>query len=241
MKTPKLRRNKKTTSVEEKFICSFCNKEFQRENSLLNHACRNKMRYFDKDTLFSRIAFGAYSKFYSMVQKQLKPKTIEEFISSKYYGDFIKFGKYVINNNLMYPEAFSEFCIKNSLPLRDWTKPSIYETYLREINKREEPEIGIERTILLMKQWADETGEEYYNFFRKIEPTLFVHYVRQGRISPWVLYNTDSGKELLQTQLNEEQINLIADWIDPDFWHKKFKLNSKDRDYFKKIFKKEKL
>lgn len=234
-KTPK-RRSKKDV---QKFECTFCGKEFVRENSLLNHACRNKIRFFDKDLPHARIAFHAYSTFYRVAQNQLKPKTVDEFIKSNYYLDFIKFGRYIVDNNIMYPEIFTEFCIRKNVPLRDWCNSSVYEVYLRHLTKNEEPENGIERTIMLMKQWSDETGYNYNDFFRKIESTRFVNYIRQGRISPWLLYNSDSGMHFLQNNLNEEQINMISDWIDPDYWRKKFTINKKDREYFKKLFKKE--
>lgn len=238
MTVRKIQKRKSKEQVQ-KFECSFCGKEFVRENSLLNHSCRNKIRFFDKDTPHARIAFYAYSTFYRVAQNQTKPKTIDEFIKSNYYLDFIKFGRYVVNDNIMYPELFTEFCIRKNIPLRNWANPSVYEIYLRELNKNEEPENGIERTLMLMKQWADETDNNYIDFFRKIEPTRFVNYIRQGRVSPWVLYNSDSGMNFLQTQLNEEQINIISEWIDPDFWKKKFLINKKDREYFKKIFTKE--
>lgn len=216
--------------------CSFCGKEFVRENSLINHSCRYKIRYFEKDNLYSRIAFEAYNKFYLIAQKSNKNKTLSEFIKSQYYSDFIKFGRYVVNNSIQYPEYFIEFCIKNSVPLINWVKPSVYEIYLREMAKKEDPDRGIERTLLLMKQWSDETGNDYRDFFRNIETTLFVHYIQQGRISPWVLYNTVSGKQILEERLSQDQLSIISSWIDPDYWHKKFLLNKKDREEIAQIF-----
>jgi len=139
----------------------------------------------------------------------------------------------------MSPELFLDFCIKNGLKLKDWFKPSVYELYLRELNKKESPEKGVERTILLMKQWSDQTGNNYNDFFRLIEPNLFINYVKQGRISPWIIYNSNSGRIMLEERLNDDQLSIILEWIDPDYWKKKFLVNKKDKEFFKKLFDKE--
>lgn len=230
---------KKPVSKNNDLKCKFCNKKFVHERSVYNHACAKKLRFLDKDSLHSRIAFASYDKFYRTSFKTNKPKTFEDFINSRYYLEFIKFGRYIIDNNVLNPELFLDFCIKNGLRLKDWFKPTVYETYLRELNKKELPEDGIARTILLMKQWGDETGNNYNDFFRLIDANLFVNYIKKGRISPWILYNSDSGKEIIEKRLSPDQLNIILEWIDPDYWRKKFLLNKKDRNFFINLFKKE--
>ena len=232
---------KPATKVEASNKCVYCGRTFVREKSLYNHTCAKKLRFLDKDTRPSRIAFAAFSKFYTTVQRSKKPKTIDDFIHSSYYSEFLQYGKYVVDNNILNPEYFIDFCLKNGLKLRDWTKDSVYETYLRETNKKEDPARGAERTILLMKQWADETGNNYNDFFRLIDTNQFIYYIKLGRISPWVLYNCDSGKELLENRISHDQLNIIAEWIDPDYWMKKFLLNKKDRNFLKSVLKEEKL
>lgn len=230
--------SKKQTVIEQN-KCSYCGKVFVHEKSLVNHACVKKMRFLDKDSLHCRLAFASYDKFYRMALKTNKPKTMDNFINSHYYLEFVKFGRYLIDNNIMSPELFLDFCIKNGLKLKDWFKPSVYELYLRELNKKESPEKGVERTILLMKQWSDQTGNNYNDFFRLIEPNLFINYVKQGRISPWIIYNSNSGRIMLEERLNDDQLSIILEWIDPDYWKKKFLVNKKDKEFFKKLFDKE--
>jgi hypothetical protein len=43
-----------------------------------------------------------------------------------------------------------------------------------------------------------------------------------GRVSPWILWATKSGRELLG-KLNEDQLNVIAGVIDPDHWKRRIK------------------
>ena len=46
-------------------------------------------------------------------------------------------------------------------------------------------------------------------------------YVR-AKVSPWVLYLSDTGGTLLE-RFNDEQVKMIQDDIDPPFWMKLFK------------------
>lgn len=223
----------------EEHKCVYCNRVFKNEKNLFNHSCVKKLRFLDKDTRTSRIGFAAFQKFYVTVQRSKKLKTFDDFINSKFYIEFIKFGKYVVDNNILNPDYFIDFCLKNGLKLRDWMKDSVYETYLREINKKEDSIKAAERTILLMKQWSDDTDNNYNDFFRLVDPMLFIHYSKLGRISPWVLYNCDSGKEFLENKITPDQLNIIIEWIDPDYWMKKFRMNKSERQFLQKILKKE--
>lgn len=228
---PQAKRNQKANNLQ----CHYCGKVFIREVSYTKHACISKLRFLDSNLTKNRLGFQAYQKYYDLSHRS--KKNLDDFIKSRFYNAFVKFGKFVVDNNVMYPDKYVEFLIRTNYPVDRWTNLSIYEIYLRELAKKESFEDGTERTLLLMKQWADEYNEEYYDFFRKINPNLFVHYVKNGRISPWVLYNCDSGIELLETKLNSEQLKMIEEWLDPDFWARKMKINKEDRKIYSDIFK----
>lgn len=162
-----------------------------------------------------------YQTFYKMSYAQRQAKSFEEFAKSKYYGDFTKFGRYLMDINAVNPIAFVEFIIKMQIPLSKWRSPTIYETYLRELTKKETPEAAIERNFSLMQQWARDTGEEWFDFFRKVKPTLATMWIRSGRISPWVLYTAESAEEMF-ARMSDEQKVLVQQVIDPKFWETKF-------------------
>jgi hypothetical protein len=60
--------------------------------------------------------------------------------------------------------------------------------------------------------------------------------IRDGKISPWILLISDTGKKLLST-LNDEQLVSIGSTIDPDFWFKKFRTMPDDADFARQIIK----
>src|SRR4051812_34593532 len=107
-----------------KFACEHCKKEFVKELSLINHSCEKKRRWFQKDEPTSRISFMAWSRFHdlnSFNKKSTSANGYKEFINSKYYLAFIKFGKHIISLNAVEPAKFIDYVIKNNLPLDKWT------------------------------------------------------------------------------------------------------------------------
>jgi hypothetical protein len=55
--------------------------------------------------------------------------------------------------------------------------------------------------------------------------------ITTGKISPWMLYQSDSGTRFLDT-LNEGHVKMIIDYINPEQWAIKFK---RDTDVTKQI------
>ena len=74
-------------------------------------------------------------------------------------------------------------------------------------------------------------------FLEKISPNRAVHYIRSGKISPWILYNSKSGVKLLQS-FNAEQVALVNEYIDPDFWTAKFQMANQDVRFVEDVLEK---
>lgn len=192
--------------------------------------CTKKKRYADKDLLASRMGLTVFQRFYQLTTTSKKVKTVEDFIDSSYYLDFVKFARYLAELNPVNREAFVDFVIKNGVKLKDWTKEFVYETYLQELMKKEPPEKALERTVLLMVEWAEANGKEYKDFFREISVNEAFFFVKNGRISPWVLYLADSASTVME-QFNEEQYKMIENLIDPTFWNHKIRSNKEDSQF----------
>jgi len=233
MKKEKVTIKKSKTVVVETFTCEFCKKSFSKESTLAVHMCEKKRRWFNREEKYVRIGHNAYRMFYQLQFPGKTLPTYEKFMNSRQYIDFTKFGKYIIDLNVIRPESFIEFVIKMALPIRDWQAPHVYERYVREISKKETPIAALERNILLMEQWAQDTGEPWIDFFKKINSNLAVSWIRNGRISPWIIYTSKSANDLF-IRMNDEQLSLIKEYIEPSFWKAKVKLNKEDVAWLKK-------
>lgn len=203
--------------------CEFCKREFHDERNLINHNCEKKRRWFRRDDPPSRFGFMAWARFYELTDLQSKKKksSIKEFINSRYYTAFLKFGRHIVDLNAIDPASYIDFVIKNNLPIDKWTHDYVYEQYVRELAKKETPEQACERMILLMQQWSMQTGEPWQDFFRKINTNLAVAWIRAGRMSPWLLYNVDSALDMID-RCSIEQQDMIKQFAPVAQWKVKF-------------------
>ena len=220
--------------MSKKHSCEYCKKEFYDEKNLINHSCEKKRRWFKKDDPPSRLGFMAWSRFYELsgVGSKKKKNSFNEFINSKYYNAFIKFGRHIIDLNAIEPAKLIDFVIKNNLPIDKWTNDFVYEQYVRELTKKETPEQALERMILLMQQWSMQTEEPWQDFFRKINTNLAIQWIKSGRMSPWLLYNVDSALDMID-RCSLEQQGMIQQFAPVAQWKIKFIKNRDSIDWIK--------
>ena len=55
-----------------------------------------------------------------------------------------------------------------------------------------------------------------------------IHAITSGKVSPWVIYNSESGQKFLE-DITAEQRAMIWAYIDPDVWTKKFREDPANR------------
>jgi len=218
------------------FECQYCEAKFKSERTIMVHICEPKRRWMNKDEKYSRLAFHAYSRFYELTQA-VGGRTFDDFAKSKFYLGFTKFGMHIININAINPEDFVDFVIRNSVKLDRWCSDSVYETYIQELNRKESADRAVERSILLMEKWGADYGRPFNGFFKEVSKPLVIHYITSGRLSPWVIFNCDSGAELIDS-LSDHELTIINEYLEPSFWTRKFNTRREDVQFVKMILKK---
>jgi hypothetical protein len=85
-----------------------------------------------------------------------------------------------------------------------------------------------------MQAWAESTGNEYTDFFKKVAPSEATLLVRLGKLSPWAIYLAESADHLWQ-RLSEEQADMIMNIIDPKIWRAKFQIKKEDCNFVREM------
>lgn len=213
--------------VEQPFKCIHCGKSFMKDRTLISHLCERKRRILQKDEKRVQTGFYTFNKFWQLTQNNKKTKTYEEFVDSSYYNAFVKFGSYINNINPVYPDKFIEHVIKSGVKLDNWTKDNVYEKYLIETLKTEPVESAVQRTIQTMMEWGDDQNAVFTHYFDYVSLNRATQDIITGKISCWMLLNTQCGKNMIQ-RMNDEQLALISPVFDVKFWLKKFKEHPAD-------------
>lgn len=222
--------------MELNYKCEYCQKLFAKEKTLVVHVCEQKRRHLSKNEKHVQSGLLTYQKFYEITQKGKTTKTFDDFASSPYYTAFVKFGSFLVNTAPIYPERFIDFVIKSGVKLDHWCRDELYETYVKELIRIEPADGAIQRTITTMMDWADNNSAQWEHYFAYVNLNRAVHDIKEGLISPWLLLNTKSGKELLK-KMNDEQLEIVGPYIDPHFWMKRFKSLPADLELTKDLIK----
>jgi uroporphyrinogen-III decarboxylase len=135
------------------------------------------------------------------------------------------------------PARFTEWVVKQNKKLDYWCKDSIYTEYLLWYLKIESVNDALARAIEHSIDWEENNGHASKDYLRYGNRNAICHSITTGRISPWVIYNCDSGQQFL-SEIDETQIAMIWTYIDADVWQKKFKDYIADQEYAKEILSK---
>jgi hypothetical protein len=217
--------------------CKYCKKEFSKETTLAVHVCEPKRRHQEKDERGVQLGYQAYIRFYELTQGSARLKTFDDFAESSFYRAFAKFGRYCVSIKAINPARFTEWLLKHNKKIDYWCKDSIYTEYLLDYLRVEHVDDALSRAIEFSMDWAEKAGHPAQDCLRYGNSNTMAYAVTTGRISAWVLYNSESGLKFL-SELDATQVAMVWPYIDSEVWSKKFSDYMADQEYARDILKK---
>ena len=199
--------------------------------------CEKKRRALQKDERRVRYGFYAFQRFYEISMNTKNAKTYEEFCNSPYYNAFVKFGSFISNVKPLYPEKYIDYVVRSGVKLDHWCKEEMYEKYAVELIRKEGVETALERSVQTMLEWASENEPAPWNhYFQHVSLNRAVWHIKDGKISPWLVLNCKSGKDML-SKFNDEQFTMVYHVMDPEHWAMRFKRSPNDIALVKDVAK----
>jgi hypothetical protein len=215
-----LSNTKKTVAVDPAHQCEHCNRVFHRDTTLLRHMCEQKRRWLDRDRTGNRIAHAAWQQYYRTCHPNKRTLEYADFQRNAYYLAFVKFGNYCVDIRAINASAYVSWLIRNRVPIDDWPSDRTYTQYITEYLRLEDSMEAVHRTMDTLLTLAHEQNIELRDVFRYANANRLCRMITTGEISPWVLYNSQAGRDFL-SGLNSEQTALVLDYIDPERWQLK--------------------
>lgn len=227
-----------TSESNQNYKCRYCNKEFRKESSLSAHLCEQKRRWQQESETGVQFGLRAYLQFYETTQGSARLKSYSDFVVSSYYSAFVRFGRYMVDIRCINSTSFTNWLLKNNKKLDFWCKDSFYEEWLNEYLKKEAVQDALERGLRTMEDYANGNSDlaSFSHYFRYGNPNRICYHITTGRISPWIVFNCNSGITFLSS-IDEVLLATILPWIDPDYWDRKFNDHIADAGWCKLILK----
>ena len=218
------------------FICQHCSHGFTKEKTLAVHVCEQKRRALAKTEKHVVLGFDTYNQFYKRTQNSKGDKTYDDFARSPYYNAFVKFGSFVSNVNPLYPNRFIDYVVTSGVKLDHWCRDELYSKYVLDLIRTETVETALQRSISHMMSWGENNKAEWNHYFLYVSLNRSVFDIRDGKVSPWIILNSNNGKAMLK-KFNDEQLAAVGQVIDLPFWLNKFKKYPADVELVKQIVK----
>ena len=120
-------------------------------------------------------------------------------------------------------DNFTTWLLKNNKKLDYWCSDKFYTEWMMQYLRRENSSDALVRAIETMQEYADATEGmvSLSDYFRFGNPNRICHHISTGRISPWAIYNCETGRRFLE-RLPGDQLEMIYPYID----RKSTRLNS---------------
>ena len=217
-----------------KFRCEHCRREFARETSLAVHMCEPRRRRQEQGERGVQLGFQAFLRFYQTSQGSSRLKTFDDFADSPYYRAFVKWGRYCVDTRAIDPERFLEWLLKNNKKIDRWVSDSLYTEYLVWYLGQEPADSAVARALEWAIDWSERSHAPAEHCLRYGNANTVCHAIVSGRISPWVIYNCESGQLFLES-LSAEQISMIWPYIDSDAWQRRFQDRAADCAYVREL------
>jgi hypothetical protein len=221
---------------DKPYVCEYCGSGYTKEKTLAVHMCEQKRRALQKTEKRVQYGFYAFNRFYKLSAGAKKDKTYEEFCKSPYYNAFVKFGSFVSNVRPLYPEKYIDYVVKSGVKLDHWCRNEMYEQYALQFILKEDVTTALERSVTTMMEWAEENQSVWNHYFNYVSLNRAVWHIKDGKISPWLILNCKSGKEML-SKFNDEQLAMVYQVINPEHWALRFKRQSNDVELVKEVVK----
>lgn len=229
-----------TNRSQYRHECGYCKKSFAKESTLVHHMCETKRRFMQENEVGVKWGYRAYRIFHEASKTSLKEKSYSDFVESAYYTAFVRFGRYCQDVKCVNFEDLTRWLLKSNAKLDQWCRDSLYTKWLLDYIKRENISDALERGIRSMVDYAsqhEDLRNGFRDYFRYANENRICHNISKGYISPWVVYNCDSGQEFL-SRLNDDQLSIVMNYIDPDYWNKKFNQYPDDAKFARTVLEK---
>jgi hypothetical protein len=150
-----------------------------------------------------------------------KNRTYEEFIKSAYYIAFVKFGNYCSEVNVINVSRYVDWLLKDNVKLDQWASDTVYTKFLCEYLRIEDAFDAIARSVEKCAELSGNENIQPNDILRFGNVNRVCYAISTGKVSPWMLYQSDSGISFLES-LNPDHIKIINDYINPEQWALKF-------------------
>ncbi len=211
--------------------CQFCSKPFVSKCN-----CAASIRWSQRKDKINVQAYAIYEHF-SKIWGDV-PKDQKHFLSNgRVCNPFINFAQFTFDNNAIKVKEFVKWLIAQKIPAHRWCKDSYYESYIKELLKKESPDSAVARSLKQIEKWTEVNSRPAVNYFKEASPIEFLFMLQAGRMSPWIIFVSETSDDLINRMTSEQQ-DILVKLMHPNIWTPLYNHRKQEVDELKADMKK---
>lgn len=219
---------------EANFKCNHCGHLFVYEDRLLRHRCKQMIRKEEMETPTGQAAWFHYQS-WMRAQHHLIPH-IKSFLHSKFYQPFMRFAKFAKQVRIPDPDLYIAQMVNLDMQPMLWTNDQVYVAFLEYMDRKVPANKNAQITINTLFDFAAGLGCEIGDVFSHIDANEVIQLIRQRKLSPWILLQSDKFKQFYAKLSNDQKI-VLGTIIRPNYWTEKLNNNLDTVEQMKKFVK----
>ena len=223
-----------TLSKDKNWHCHYCNRHFGNEMTFMKHYCEPKRRAQELASPLGQAAFGFYREWMKM--KKYSQPGAAAFMESKFYRQFINFAQLVQDANVAKPERYIQLMIEADLQPALWCRDDAYAIYLDWYDKLSDPIDQLQDSINYLLDICEKESVQLPEIFQHLGAQRILSYIRQRRLTPWLLFCSAKFGTLLKT-LDKSQLGAFNIVVNSGYWADRFQKNRQTVEQVKMIVK----
>lgn len=203
-------------------VCEFCNNRFARESTLVSHQCEPRRRHMVQHEPHVKLALHAYKIWWQHLNPhKTVPVTYQQFSGSQLYGVFVRIGSWALEQQVQEFASWIEWNLKAQTPVDRWCDVNTYQSYIKDLLLNEPHLQAMQRSLATLVSWGEISDKPWNQFFKLAHVNLIINWIQQGRISAWMLYNSDTALVFLE-KCSQEQLQLVQQAAPHNLWKIRF-------------------
>lgn len=205
--------------LKTEYKCAFCGKSFTRKVWFDRHACEKKKRFVQSNSINSQKAFRLFTHWQRRtgLLRRGKEKTMEEFCKSPYYTTFIRLVEFTAEHYVISAYTYLDWLVEKEVPDREWTRRGRVDEFKADYRRFEVPMEQAKSTVDNIKHWCAQKGYSVKEFFNQVTPGVVLNMVREGRVSPWVLFTYTPALEMIQ-RFDDDTFFTLDEFLNTEHW-----------------------
>lgn len=201
------------------FPCEYCGVVLKTQKGIDGHLCKRKKLIRDAGPSGMVKAYELFDFWIRYGGIARKSRTMDQFTNSPYFSLFVDLNNFVTREKIS-GKTYLKWLIDSKIKSHQWMKQEVVKAFTRHGATHGSLSETLVSSLKFMAKRCDEVGVDISDFFTSVGPSECLQFIRDGKISPWIIFLSPKSSSVLD-RMSQEQANFITDFIDVEEWERK--------------------